>query len=79
MLIGYPFIVIMFILYNAGYTFVKNKCEKRKDNTLLRNSVHFFPGVLTIKKFPQKKFWFPYRKLRFPQKKLKFPYRKLFP
>ncbi len=40
----------MFILYNAGYTFVKNKCEKRKNNTLLRNSVHFFLGVLTIKK-----------------------------
>ncbi|EAB2201748.1 hypothetical protein DHT89_04850 [Salmonella enterica] len=72
MLIGYPFIVIMFILYNAGYTFVKNKCEKRKNNTLLRNSVHFFLGILTIKKFPQKKLWFP-------QKKLKFPYRKLFP
>ena len=55
MLIGYPFIVIMFILYNAGYTFVKNKCEKRKNNTLLRNSVHFFLEILTIKKFPQKK------------------------
>ncbi|EDQ2289047.1 hypothetical protein SR02_004484 [Salmonella enterica subsp. arizonae] len=72
MLIGYPFIVIMFILYNAGYTFVKNNCEKRKNNTPLRNSVHFFLGILTIKKFPQKKLWFP-------QKKLKFPYRKLFP
>jgi len=55
MLIGYPFIVFMFILYNAGYTFVKNKCEKRKNNTLLRNSVHFFLEILTIKKFPQKK------------------------
>ncbi|EAZ2931017.1 hypothetical protein B6B36_12530 [Salmonella enterica] len=63
MFIGYPFIVIMFILYNAGYTFVKNKCEKRKNNTLLRNSVHFFLGILTIKKFPQKKLKFPYRKL----------------
>ncbi|AYL54480.1 hypothetical protein CUC47_24685 [Citrobacter freundii] len=79
MLIAYPFIVFMFILYNAGYTFVKNKCEKRKNNTLLRNSVHFFLEILTIKKFPQKKLWFQYRKLRFPQKKLKFPYRKLFP
>ncbi|EMX83247.1 hypothetical protein EC2719100_3659 [Escherichia coli 2719100] len=40
MLIGYPFIVIMFILYNAGYTFVKNKYKKGK-------IIHFCEIVFT--------------------------------
>ncbi|KAB5488712.1 hypothetical protein F8562_25055 [Klebsiella sp. RCJ4] len=79
MLMVFLFIIVVFFIYNAACAFVKNKCEKRKNNTLLRNSVHRFPEILNIEKFPQEKLWFPYRKLRFPQKKLKFPYRKLFP
>ncbi|EAN1599652.1 hypothetical protein DR768_10930 [Salmonella enterica] len=60
------FIIVVFFIYNAACAFVKNKCEKRKNNTLLRNSVHCLPEDFNYRKFPQKKLWFLYRKLRFP-------------
>lgn len=71
MLIGYPFIVIMFILYNAGYTFVKNKYEKRK-------IIHFCEIVFTsfrcfnYKSFHRRNFGFRTGNFGFHRRNLNF-------
>lgn len=62
----------MFVIYNADRYLVKNKCEKRKNNTLLRNCVHFSGYVRSVKSFHRRNFSFRTGNFDFPRGNLNF-------